>query len=80
MPKERNNDSQWSAVPSHKHCVVCGKSVGTEKDICSPECENTLVTRRKSQKRSTWIFMGVLGAMAIVWLIILPMLSKKPTP
>lgn len=78
MPKEKTSNSEWSSVPAHRHCIVCGKSVSVDKDICSPECENTLATRRKSQKRSTWIFMGVLGAMAIVWLVLLPMLQQKP--
>jgi len=80
MPKEKNSTSEWSSVPSHRHCIVCGKSVSVDKDICSDECNKTLDSRRKSQKRSTWIFMGVLGAMAVVWLVLLPMLQKPPAP
>ena len=44
----------------HKHCVVCGKAIGSEERFCSQECEGSMTGQKKRQQRSMWIFMGVL--------------------
>ncbi len=57
-------------TPAHKHCPVCGKSMGVDKDFCSTECEQDYLKRRKSQQRRSWIFMGVLAALMLLWVLL----------
>ncbi len=67
------------SLPQHKHCLVCGKSIEMGKDFCSPECEKTVAARRKAQSRTTWIMMIVIGAVLVLFWIIMPALGAlKP--
>jgi predicted nucleic acid-binding Zn ribbon protein len=50
----------------HRHCPVCGKAMGTGDRLCSPECEKAMVTQRKKQQRTMYIFMGVLVLFMVV--------------
>ncbi len=44
----------------HRHCVVCGKAINPGERFCSEGCEGTMTGQQRKQKRSMWIFMGVL--------------------
>ncbi len=50
----------------HRHCPVCGKTMGAEDRFCSKECEDALVKQRKKQQRTMYIFMGVLVVLFLV--------------
>jgi predicted nucleic acid-binding Zn ribbon protein len=39
-------------VEDHRHCIVCGKSVDTEKFFCSPSCEEIFKSQQKRLKRT----------------------------
>lgn len=62
--------TERAAVPNHKHCLVCGKPTPLEKQVCSPECEQALKRQLKSQRRTSWIFIGVLIVAMLVWLFL----------
>lgn len=62
------------SLPQHKHCPVCGKSMDMSKAFCSTECEKAVEGRRKSQRRSTWIMLIVMGVVLLLFWVLMPML------
>ena len=38
-------------VEEHKHCIVCGKAVPSEKLFCSQECEDRFNLQQKRMGR-----------------------------
>ena len=63
---------------AHKHCPVCGKPIGMSEQFCSPECEQTVTKQRKSQKRTSWIFIGILVVFMLVWFFLATRGSGTP--
>lgn len=53
MPKQNPN------VAPHKHCIVCGKTVGLEETYCSTECEEEMSKSRKKQRNFTLAMMAL---------------------
>lgn len=56
---------------SHKHCPVCGKPISLSQQFCSAECEQTVVKQRSSQRRTSWIFIGILVVFMLVWFFLM---------
>ncbi|MBM2831816.1 MAG: family Zn-ribbon protein [Dehalococcoidia bacterium] len=52
--------SKKEVVSSHRHCNGCGAPIPLDETFCSPECANKLISQRKKQQRSTFIFMGII--------------------
>lgn len=53
-----------SAAPQtgdHKHCEACGKSIGLDGRVCSPECVTKFDEAVKMRKRSVWMVMGAVA-------------------
>lgn len=74
MSKKEVDRMDRMSLPQHKHCPVCGKSMGMEGDFCSADCEQKVVSRRKAQKRSTWIMIGIIGIILLLFWVIMPLL------
>ncbi|HLC23438.1 MAG TPA: DUF2116 family Zn-ribbon domain-containing protein [Dehalococcoidia bacterium] len=50
----------------HRHCPMCGKAMGSNERLCSPECEKSMVGQKKKQQRTMYIFMGILVLFMVV--------------
>lgn len=58
-------------VDPHKHCLVCGKAIPTDKNFCSEKCEGYYEQKVKKQKR----YFYVLMAFPIILVLLLLLLS-----
>ena len=75
MPKAspgrgRASSEPAAPVPSHGHCVACGRSIAAGESLCSAACTEVLEAQRRRQRRTSFIFLGFLGLLMIVWLFI----------
>jgi predicted nucleic acid-binding Zn ribbon protein len=43
----------------HRHCIVCGKAVGSDKFFCSPSCEDIFKKQQKRMARTRLIMMVI---------------------
>ena len=68
------------SVPQHKHCLVCGKSMESDGDFCSEKCKQTVAARKKSQTRTTWIMMIIMGIVLVFLWVIVPLLGVIKPP
>lgn len=67
------------SLPQHKHCPICGKSMELSRDFCSQECEQAVAARKKAQRRTTWIMLGVMGIILVLFWVLMPLfLLVKP--
>jgi len=57
-------------VPAHKHCPVCGVSISTSKNYCTPEHEEMDVSSQKRMRnfRSLTLLLMVCAMVALVGL------------
>lgn len=62
------------SIAQHKHCMVCGKAMEGEGDFCSEQCEQTIASRKKAQRRSTWIMMIVIGIVMLLFWVLMPLM------
>ncbi|MCS4542404.1 MAG: DUF2116 family Zn-ribbon domain-containing protein [Euryarchaeota archaeon] len=62
-------------IAPHRHCIICGKSTTIDREICSKKCEEMWFRQQKKQKRSQWIWIGLL---VIFFLIFIVLASIKP--
>ncbi|MEA1993164.1 MAG: DUF2116 family Zn-ribbon domain-containing protein [Euryarchaeota archaeon] len=46
-------------IEPHKHCMVCGKAIPTDKSFCSEKCEEHYRKRVKKQKMYSYLLMAV---------------------
>jgi predicted nucleic acid-binding Zn ribbon protein len=53
--------SPVAGVPAHKHCEVCGKAMGLDGRVCSPECQAKSIEAFRQRKRSMYVFMAAIG-------------------
>ncbi len=56
-------------VAPHRHCIVCGKTVGEEETFCDEVCES----KYKSAQRRQMLFFAVFVILLIL-IIVLPVL------
>lgn len=57
-------------VVPHKHCVVCGKAVGSEETYCSYECEKEMGKSRKKQRNFTVAMMALFFVLLFLMFLI----------
>ncbi|MDY6865790.1 MAG: DUF2116 family Zn-ribbon domain-containing protein [Halobacteriota archaeon] len=43
-------DKKVGLIPPHRHCYVCGSSIGTEDVFCSDACEKRFKSTRRTQR------------------------------
>jgi len=55
-------------VEDHKHCIVCGRVVSSDKLLCSPECEERF---KMQQKRVSRLRMYMMFMVAALFLLII---------
>jgi predicted nucleic acid-binding Zn ribbon protein len=53
-------------VSEHKHCEVCGKTIGLDVRVCSPECQAQFDEALKMKKRSMWLFIAIIAGLLIL--------------
>lgn len=58
-----------SVVP-HKHCVVCGKTVGPEESYCSTECEEEMIKSRKKQRNFSLAMMALFFVLLFLMFLV----------
>jgi predicted nucleic acid-binding Zn ribbon protein len=61
-------------VDEHKHCIVCGRVVTSDKLVCSPECEERFKQQQKRVSRMRMYMMFMVAALFM--LIILTTLIR----
>ncbi|MCK4310562.1 MAG: DUF2116 family Zn-ribbon domain-containing protein [Methanomicrobia archaeon] len=57
-------------VDPHKHCVVCGKAIPTDKTFCAEKCERYYEKKMKSQKRHFYLLMVFPIIVVLLFLIL----------
>lgn len=62
--------SKMPSVPGHRHCIICGKPISLREQVCSHECEETLLRQQRAQRRSFWIFLGVVFFFVLFWILL----------
>lgn len=58
---------------SHKHCIVCGKTVEETDSFCDEVCDSKY---RSAQRRQTLFFLVFIGL--LVLMLIVPVILKAP--
>jgi predicted nucleic acid-binding Zn ribbon protein len=53
----------------HRHCVICGKAIETDKVTCSDECQQSLEKERRRQRNYMLLMMGGFVALLILLLM-----------
>jgi predicted nucleic acid-binding Zn ribbon protein len=61
-------------VEDHRHCIVCGKPIPTDKYVCSPSCEEILRRQQKSYQRMR---LYTTVTLLILFIIVLLMVFIK---
>ena len=54
----------------HRHCIVCGKAIESDKFFCSPPCEDIFKKQQKRMARTRLIMMAVFIALFVVILVL----------
>ncbi len=54
----------------HGHCVVCGRSIAAGEGLCSTTCTDAWEAGRRRQRRTSFIFLGFLALLLLVWLFV----------
>lgn len=49
----------------HKHCVVCGKAIPLEEELCSDECRKERDAMLKKKRGYVYIMYGAIIVMII---------------
>lgn len=65
MPRKEREDFN---VPPHTHCKVCGRPIPLGQVYCSRECAEK---DRREQRRSTIAFAAYMGAVAVVFIVLM---------
>ncbi|MHA1733666.1 MAG: DUF2116 family Zn-ribbon domain-containing protein [Promethearchaeota archaeon] len=60
-------------IPPHKHCSVCGKSIPLDREFCSQECADKYRGFEKKKGRKSYIQIGFLVVMMVVFMFIFPL-------
>jgi predicted nucleic acid-binding Zn ribbon protein len=47
------------AVPSHKHCRICGISIPPEDVTCSAQCQARYMANERSRRLWVWAFYAI---------------------
>jgi predicted nucleic acid-binding Zn ribbon protein len=55
-------------VAPHGHCAVCGHSIAVGEGLCSDACVQVWGAQRRRQRRTSFIFLGFLVLLMLVWL------------
>ncbi|MFC2039229.1 DUF2116 family Zn-ribbon domain-containing protein [Chloroflexota bacterium] len=62
------NDNTTAA--NHRHCGVCEKPTSLNEQFCSQECRVKAVRQRRSQRASTWILLGVVIFLLVIFFLV----------
>jgi len=57
-------------VASHKHCIVCGKTIDEMETFCDEVCESKYKSAQRRQTLFFLVFIGLLILMLIVSVIL----------
>ncbi|HOO53998.1 MAG TPA: DUF2116 family Zn-ribbon domain-containing protein [Methanothrix sp.] len=60
-------------VASHKHCIVCGKTIDEMETFCDEVCESKY---KSAQRRQTLFFLVFIGL--LILMLIVPVILKTP--
>lgn len=55
---------------NHRHCAVCGKPISPDEQFCSPECKHTALKQRRAQRTSTWILLGIVIFLLVIFFLV----------
>lgn len=55
---------------NHRHCIVCGKPISSSELVCSPECEHKAAKQRRAQRTSTWILLGIVIFLLVIFFLV----------
>jgi predicted nucleic acid-binding Zn ribbon protein len=53
-------------VQDHKHCEVCGATIGMDVRVCSPECQARFDEALRMKKRTMWLFIALIAGVLIL--------------
>jgi len=56
-------------VEDHKHCVVCGRAVTSEKLLCSPACEEVFKKHQARLRRTRLMMLAMLIILFVVLVV-----------
>ena len=56
-------------VDDHRHCKVCGKPCGLDKDVCSKPCRATFEARRQTKQNYTYVMYGLIAFLVALFVV-----------
>lgn len=73
--KKKSKKRSWKQklkyrMAPHKHCVVCGRAVPLDKEVCSQECQDKYQSYEKKKGRKNYVQLGFLVVMMVVMMVI----------
>lgn len=64
-------------IIDHRHCIVCGRAIPPDEQVCSPDCREKLELSKEKEKRSRRMMLIIYVVMVVVILIFFLL---RPTP
>ena len=54
-------------IDDHRHCKVCGKPCGLDRDVCSKACRATFDERKRTRQNYTYVMYGLIVFLALLF-------------
>lgn len=78
MPELKNKTWKESLksrkYDDHKHCMVCGRAVPSDRDFCTQDCKEKYSKADKKKGKSSTIQIVVLVVVMIITMFVVPRL------
>ena len=69
MSTKVKREERPTAIPEHKHCLVCGKAIAMRLQYCSLKCEETERKKKRSEEKVRLIFYLVLTVILLIFFL-----------
>jgi predicted nucleic acid-binding Zn ribbon protein len=53
-------------IDDHRHCKVCGKPCGLDREVCSKACRATLDAKQATRQNYTYLMYGIIAFLVLV--------------
>ncbi|MEM2910455.1 MAG: DUF2116 family Zn-ribbon domain-containing protein [Nitrososphaerota archaeon] len=58
-----------SKIADHRHCVVCGRAISPDEQVCSPDCREKLELSKEKEKKSRRMMLIIYVVMIIMLIL-----------
>lgn len=53
-------------IPQHQHCMICGKAIPADEEVCSESCDEELDSTRRKRRIMQYILYGAVAATTLL--------------